>query len=52
MPQTHAAEAAIRFWRDRQASKENYFLYYEHGKSVVRCDTSGCCAPRASRSAA
>ena len=44
MPETAEAQAKVDFWRRRQSSP-NYMLYYEHGKSAVRCDTDGRYVP-------
>lgn len=42
--QTAETAGLIDSWRRRQSSK-NYFLYYEHGKAAVRCDTDGSYVP-------
>jgi len=42
-------EQIVDGWRDRQHGRDfgggQYFLYYEHGKSAVKCDTDGCYVP-------
>lgn len=46
---TAETEAVVALWRRRQPNRTfepgQYFLYYEHGKSAVRCDTDGSYVP-------